>query len=88
MRSLLIATVCISATGCAAAPTPQPNVIQSLVRRCGMVGQVDFEQMDDNYVALSRLDPNADYDRIKCVLDRLAARGIEVGFIAPEGVNN
>ena len=81
MRPMLAACLGVAATGCASLATPGPNEVQSLVRRCGLEGQIEFERIDGTHLAVNRLDPNADYDHAMCVLNGLEARGIHVGFI-------
>ena len=88
MRMLLAILLNLAMAGCATSGITQPNLIQSLVGRCGLKGQIEFEREDDTHVAVSRLDPNADYDRAKCVLNGLEARGIDVGFMVPEPIDD
>jgi hypothetical protein len=84
MRMLLAAFLWAGTPGCVNTNGPQPSVTESIVRRCGLAGQIEFERVDDKHLAVSRLDPNSDYDSAKCVLNGLEARGIQVGFIAQE----
>jgi hypothetical protein len=89
MRSVsLTLLVCVLVlNNCARAPTRKAVEVQSVVRQCGLEGQIEFKEVSGKHLAISHLDQNADFKRFDCVLRGLNARGIDFGFIGREQIN-
>lgn len=78
--NLLLCVLLMSS--CARTPPHQVDVVQSVVGLCGMaVGQIEFERVGVDFLAIRHVDERANDKQFECVLRGLEARGMKVGFI-------
>lgn len=85
--SAVIIVSAFAVIGCAKTSTAPTDQVQSVVRQCGLQGQIEFKRVGRGELAISHVDPKADFKRFDCVLRGLEARGIKVGFIGSEQIN-
>ena len=87
MRFVIIIVTMIGSLGCTSAPPSDIDELQSAVHQCGMDHRIKFQKVDKGQYTVAWVDPHADFTRFQCVLRRLDAQGIRVGFIGSEQVH-
>jgi hypothetical protein len=67
------------------ATIPGPVVAaRQVADRCGLTGQVDFTSTGERELTVSRLDPNADYGKVDCLLVGLRSLHLNLGLVGNE----
>ena len=83
MISRLAALSTLLTIGCATSQTGGAD-LQTVVLRCGLDGLIELNQIDDQYVAISSLDPQVDYDKVDCLLRGVRRLGLRLGLVGNE----
>jgi hypothetical protein len=86
MRKLWIAAI-LSVCSCNHPSEANKDEVNSIIRRCGLQGKIEFRWTGSNKLAITRLDANTDSGRFMCVSRGLDARGIKLGFEGREQLN-
>jgi hypothetical protein len=86
MRKLWV-TAILLVCSCNHPPVATQEEVNSLVRRCGLEGKIEFRWISSNKLAITRLDADTDSGKFMCVSRGLDARGFKLGFEGREQLN-
>ena len=57
---------------------------QAAAARCGLAGRVDFQLVGERRLHIARLDPNAEYTEVDCLLSELRQSDVNLGIVGNE----
>ena len=64
--------------------SPSDGDVQSIIRRCGLQGQLTVELLGKRDLRIVRLSPDAEYGKLDCFIEGVRPLGLNLGFVGNE----
>jgi hypothetical protein len=63
---------------------PSDGDVQSIIRRCGLEGQLTVELLGKRDLRIVHLSPDAEYGKFDCFIEGVRPLGLNLGFVGNE----